>query len=91
MHKIAQSLYHEWWCNSTLSVTWLFEKLSCFVCSPFFASWPLVLLEDQKQVLYGTTLNDNQEGNSSKCKIKIVKSNEEKECDRTIRGPEKSN
>ena len=28
----------------------------------------------------------NQEGNSSKCKIKIVKSYEEKECDRTIKG-----
>ena len=28
----------------------------------------------------------NHEGNSSKCKIKFVKSYEEKECDRIIRG-----
>ena len=29
---------------------------------------------------------NNQEGNSSKCKIKIVRSNEEKECDRKLEG-----
>ena len=33
----------------------------------------------------------NQEGNSSKCKIKIVKSYEEKECDRIIRGKNPTN
>ena len=33
----------------------------------------------------------NLEGNSSKCKIKIVKSYEEKECDRIIRGKNLTN
>ena len=87
MHKIALSAAG----NNTLSHGYLRNSVGLLV-HHFLHHGHLHYWKTKSKSCMGWDYFEcNQEGNSSKCKIKIVKSHEEKECDRIIRGKNLTN
>ena len=91
MHKIAQScIMNVRLIAHCLSHGYLRNSAVLFV-HYFFASWPLVLLKDQKQVLYGTTLNTIKKETQVNARSRLSKVMKKRNVTGQLEGHKKSN